>query len=298
MRVVFSAGPHPKSYARPRGSFAMRGVQIAAMRDGWSAEWEAGCRPADAFVMVKKPDPRGRTARLLVWDVVDPWPQKEGNNAGARITSVGEARAWFMNHLDRLCRMVGRRPDLFIFPNAAMWKDLRRIARRPSHVIYHHYDPSYQINVIRPQAKVLGYTGNKHFLGEWAEILPRVAEKFGMEFRCSGDPSKADIVVLVRGGEHRNFLTTRYKSNVKLANCYGTGTPCVAWPEKSYMETACEEVRFFETVEQLEEAIEDLMPYRARQRAKEAFLEEAPRYSIEAVVRKYEWLLEEYLGDG
>ena len=297
MRVVFSAGPSPKSYVRPRGSFAMRGLQIAAMRDGWSAEWEAGCWPekADVFVMVKKADPRARGARVVAYDVVDPWPQKEGNNLGESVTSVGEARAWFQSHIDRVVQAVGRAPDIYIFPNAAMWKDMRRIARRSCHVIYHHYDPTFAINPVRREARVLGYAGNRHFIGEWAEMLPRVAAKFGMEFRRVKEPAEADILVLVRGGPHRNFLTTRYKSNVKLANCYGTGTPAVCWPESSYEETAVDGVRFFTDEESLCEAIEQLVPYEERVRVHEEFLAAAPRYSLENVARKYELIFREYL---
>ena len=52
MRVYFSGGPQKKHSTAKRGTYNIRGIQIAAMRENWSTEWTDGCYPVDVFVMV------------------------------------------------------------------------------------------------------------------------------------------------------------------------------------------------------------------------------------------------------
>jgi hypothetical protein len=82
-----------------------------------------------------------------------------------------------------------------------------------------------------------------------------------------------DLGIAARGGVHDSFLANMYKSNVKLANCYGAGLPCVMTAkDRSYHETDQGDVRFFANASQLETQIDALLDYETRRRTQERFV--------------------------
>ena len=95
-----------------------------------------------------------------------------------------------------------------------------------------------------------------------------------------------------RGGVHASLLARRYKSNVKLANFYGAGIPCVVDDaEVSYHETDNGEVRFFATAREVEERLAELLPFDTRLRVHRAFVATRADYALDAVAARYEaWL--------
>lgn len=287
MKVYFSGGPSKKLGEQPkRGSFEMRGRQIASMGNDWSASWNDGCYPVDVFVMVKKLDSRARVGRKVVLDVVDPWPQKPRNaTAGAELDNARLAIQWFTKHIEAMQRIV--KIDSIICTNKLMYKHLRKKVAHAEY-IYHHYHPTIPITPIKEEMKVVGYWGNKTFLGEWLDKITAVCKKMGLLFVVNPeDISSVDVMVAARGGVYDNYMAKAYKSNVKLANCYGSGTPCILTPEQSYLETNNGEVLFFETEGELAEMLEELRPVSTRRRIHEAHLSTAEQFSISTIAKQY-----------
>lgn len=270
-----------------RGSYEMRGRQMAAMRDEWSSEWADGCYPVDIFLMVKKQDSRARGGRRVVLDIVDPWPQKPHNaERGAVIKDARMAVRWFVGHFRRMQRVVPIHS--YIFPNKRLRKALKKHVPH-SRTIYHHYHPTIPVNPIREEMRVVGYWGNKDFLGEWLEKISVVCKKMKLQFVVNPDNiGDVDVMVAARGGVYNNFMNRSYKSNVKLANCYGSGTPCVMNPEEAYIETANSEVLFFTTERELAEGLEELRPVKTRRRVHEAHILSSNEYSVENIAKQYE----------
>jgi glycosyltransferase involved in cell wall biosynthesis len=84
-------------------------------------------------------------------------------------------------------------------------------------------------------------------------------------------------------------MAQRYKSNVKLANFYGAGIPClVGADEVAYRETDNGEVRFFATPQELVERLDELRPHATRLRIHRSFLAIRGEYSLAAIADRYE----------
>lgn len=290
MRVHFSGGPQIKHSTSKRGSYEMRGRQIAATRPNWTADWESGCYPdkIDVFVTIKKFDPRALSASCSVYDIVDAWGQKRGHDVGERFATRRQIIKYFKDQW--LLSGIAKKFNGWIFPNATMRKDLRRACPVPlSAVIYHHYHPGIKINPIREKLTKIGYQGKKQFLGEWEGKIRSICDKMNIEFVINPEHlADVDAVVAVRGGTYGNIMTRSYKSNVKLANCYGSGTPALMYPEASYQETDNGFVNFFKDEEQFIQQLESLHPYDVRKNIHEKFLDTAPSYSVETIAQHYE----------
>lgn len=285
LRVCFSGGIARKGDSGPkRGSFEMRGRQVASRVDTWSSDWDDCCYPVDVFVMVKKFDSRCKLGKRKVFDIVDSWSQKRGHDAGAQMQSYKDvikyfAQAWKTFPYGRL--------DSFIFPNKLMRKHLRHVVPH-STTIYHHYHPGIPINPVREKLTTVGYQGKTVFLGEWEEVIQRACDRLGLTFvRNPKNLADVDVVVAARGGEYANIMSRSYKSNVKLANCYGSGTPAVMWPEQSYLETDCGEVRFFDSEKHLLRALDELRSYEVRRHVHERFLRASWHFELDTIVQQY-----------
>ena len=95
----------------------------------------------------------------------------------------------------------------------------------------------------------------------------------------------------MRGGTHGNFLTHRYKSNVKLANAYGAGIPALAHiDEMSAHDTDGGDVLFFtDRPGSFERQLDRLCDSHAlRQSIHQRFRALAARYQIDRVAGSFE----------
>ena len=98
-------------------------------------------------------------------------------------------------------------------------------------------------------------------------------------------------MVLARGGQHGNFLARSYKSNVKLANAIGSGTPAlVHFEEMSAHDTDTGDVLFFTDQpgsfeRQLDNHINDL---ELRRHIHRRFINAAPRFHISSIANQFE----------
>ncbi len=195
----------------------------------------------DLICVTKKPDLKlidycHGLRKPLVFDIVDSWAQPDD---GVKCNGIVDARALFQPKWERL------RADGYIFPTKRMRDDLGCLVPC-STTIYHHFRPTLELNPVRPIVRVVGYEGGD-YLGEWGERIAKACESRGLTFVVNPENYRdLDVVILARGGLHGNFLSRNYKSNVKLANAFGSGTPAlVHFDEMSAHDTDTGDVLFF-----------------------------------------------------
>lgn len=209
------------------GSWRIRGEQLGA---AIGAEVLPRCEKFKGFglaVCVKRVRPAmlealRRAAVPWVWDVVDAYPQPEGNTWRAE-----QAVGWLRAELERL------RPHAVVFPTAAMREDSGW--RGPALVLPHHAWPKYgKRNHLRDKVSVVGYEGHVHYLGAWAGKVAEACARRGWRLEVNGDMTQCDIGLALR--EFAGHPARRWKSNVKLANIQALGVPALCSPEAGYVE--------------------------------------------------------------
>ena len=226
------------------GAWQVRGVQMAATRANWRAlndPTDTDLAACDLLCVVKRPDPAliaraRRRGKAIVYDIVDAWAQPDD---GLRYTTPAQARTLFAP----VWRAIGA--DGYVFPTRRMAQDLGSLVRRGI-TLYHHHRPDIERNPVRSRVRTVGYEGGD-YLGEWRGRFEAACAARGLRF-VSNPPryTDLDIVILARGGAHGSFLARSYKSNIKLANAYGSGTPALVHVEEmSAHDTDCGDVRFF-----------------------------------------------------
>lgn len=214
------------------GSWTVRGEQLGAAIGAAVKPMATvrDVRDADLVVVVKRTPPELLAAiraarRRWVLDVVDFYPQPL-----AASWSRSEAIGWVRAKIREL------QPDAVIWPNARMAQDCD--VDLPSMVLYHHHRPGIAENPIREKVQVIGYEGAPAYLAQWRPVLEQECARRGWKFVVN--PQKLadlDIVVAFRGGEWDGYAPSMWKSNVKLANAQGSGTPFVGEYEEGYFET-------------------------------------------------------------
>lgn len=271
------------------GSWQIRGDQIAAKRLNWFATnkpTKSDLERSDLICVVKKPDLgivdlAHEMGKPIVYDIIDSWAQPD---EGISCPDVQTARALFS-------RLWGRiNADGYIFPTRQMENDLGLLVKERI-TIYHHYWPQIQKNPIRKTVKTIGYEG-ADFLGEWLPFFKKVCEKRNIEFVVNPENyTDMDIVVLARGGAHGSFLARNYKSNIKLANAYGSGTPAlVHFDEMAPHNVDTGDVMFFTSwpgsfERQLDALIDN---YALRMTIHENFLKAACKYHVDSAANQFE----------
>ena len=254
-------------------SWEIRGKQLGnaicakVIRDASEKEIKA----ADIVIVVKKPSPdllsRLHLAKVLVWDTVDPWPQK-----GATLSKDA-----YIKHVQDLRAMI--KPDYVICATELMREDIDG-----DFVLYHHHRIDIPKATIKPDIRTMVYDGNVKFLGIWADILDRQCRKRGWEFVCSDEIWKHDICVAFRGRPYDTYATRCWKSNVKLANAQGAGVPFVGLPEMGYLETDSGGIMIADNEMILSECL-DCMTYEYRKMANNSLL--ASAYSVDDCAKDY-----------
>lgn len=268
------------------GSWQIRGEQIGnalgalvqTNADTQAINW------ADVIVVVKR-IPGDLLARIRasskpwVYDIVDAYPQPE---AGA--WSQQQAKHWVQTTI------AGIEPTAVIWPTAAMQACAPYIRGA---VINHHHRPGIKRNPIREQIKTVGYEGAAQYLGEWKPALEKACKTVGAEFVVN-PPHLADldVVVAVRGRAHHGWVQENFKSNVKLANAQGNGTPIICQMDKGYTEQGFMDapVAWIREPEQIGTWLKALAPYEMRRDMSQRLLQRA--YSVEDAAKDYLKLLE------
>nr|AER23950.1 hypothetical protein var073 [Variovorax sp. HH01] len=262
------------------GSWQIRGVQLA---QSMGADAEPHARDVNGYdmaVLVKRPTEdllhRLHQANVpLIWDVVDAWPQPNGNEW---------SRERCLEWLKEMIRKV--RPAGIVAATHEMAADCAHIGV-PVLSLPHHARPGLRANPIRP-LKVVGYEGAPHYLGRWLPVIEQECAARGWMFVVNpAELADVDVVLALRDCD--GYAPRNWKSNVKLANAQGSGTPVICNREAGYLETQSGAERWADNVAELAEAFDALTPTAERLAVSLQLLKAAP--VIESVAATYlRWL--------
>lgn len=266
------------------GSWQMRGVQLgtaigATVRADASLE---DVRRADLVVLVKRPtEELLRRVRAwggpLVWDVVDAWPQPAGN-AWSRLRAV----EWLVHSLSHI------RPRAVVAATDTMRRDC------PVDALWlpHHYQPGLAVNPVREVVRRVGYQGGAHYLGRWGEGLLRECARRGWELVLQ-PANLADVDIGVALRDVAGYPCAAWKSNVKLANLQGSGTPAIVCREQGYLETLSGAELVVDNAGELVDALDQLTSQAQRRWRAQVLYQSA--VGLEVLAEKYRGWLEDLL---
>jgi hypothetical protein len=262
------------------GSWAIRGVQLGQTIGAAVIPNALDVAPYDLAVLVKRPTAdllqRLRRANVrIIWDVVDAYPQPAGN-------AWGKERC--LDWLEEMFVMI--QPAGIVAATEAMANDCTRFGV-PVLALPHHARPGLRANPVRP-VKVVGYEGGEHYLGWWREVIEAECARRGWQFVMQpAELADVDIVLALR--DACGYAPRHWKSNVKLANAQGSGTPVICGREAGYLETQSGAERWADTPEELTEAFDALEPTEVRFAASRLLKDAAP--TIDSIAETYlSWL--------
>lgn len=268
------------------GSWKIRGEQLGTALGATVIPRVTEVKDFAAAVVVKRCPPE--TLRALqvagipiVWDVVDSWPQPQGNT-----WTRDECLVWLNNAMKTI------RPFAVVAATKHMQQDLNSFGI-PCLFLPHHARPNQPINPVRERVETVGYEGG-NYLGSWEPFLKK--ECLRRKWRFVINPTALadlDIVVAVRGVN--GYAPSNWKSGVKLSNAQGSGTPFIGNPENGYTAQAvgsCE--KWAESQKQMVRAMTSLEYRVERQRCSWWMRAAAP--TLERVSAAYkDWLIQEVL---
>lgn len=262
------------------GSWRIRGVQLGSEMGATVLPNALDVAPYDVAVLVKRPTAEllqrfRRAGTKVVWDVVDSWPQPAGNEWNKKRC---------LDWLEEQIIMV--RPAGIVASTEAMASDCERLGV-PVLALPHHARPGLRANPIRP-VKVVGYEGGEQYIARWRPVIESQCAKRGWQFVSQPDElADVDIVLALR--DSNGYAPRQWKSNVKLANAQGSGTPVICGREAGYLETASGAECWADTPEELAAAFDQLEPTGARLEVSKVLQTAAP--SIDSVTATYvAWL--------
>lgn len=252
------------------GSWKIRGEQLGHACGATvmpQATW-AQCREAAVIVVVKKVGAEllqavRSSGRPWVYDVLDAYPQPLCSEWGR-----GESIAWMRAHLRSLA------PTAIVWPNERMREDCD--IGLPGLVLPHHHRPGIEVNPIREQVRVVGYEGEASYLGGLRSAIEDECASRGWRFSVNPRQlADVDIVLAMRAGTAVSYAARHWKSNVKLANAHGSGTPFIGNRECGYLETATGCEYWADSPRELATAFNWLDSHSAREQVSERFLARA-----------------------
>lgn len=253
------------------GSWKIRGEQLgAAIGATVVAQASRAVIDAHDLVVLVKRGPEDLVRRIresgkpLVWDVVDAWPQPTGSNWPREA-----CLQWLRQRLHEL------RPAACIAATRVMQRDIEA-ERVPALCVWHHARPGLQVNPIREQMRLVGYEGSEAHLGTWRQHIDAACQELGLRFVLQPQ-HLADVDVVVALRQANGYAAMQWKSNVKLANAQGSGTPAIVGMERSYADT---DRRGYAAAvaypQDLVQALHDLAPKWNRARLGAAMRDDAP----------------------
>jgi hypothetical protein len=264
------------------GSWKVRGEQLGAACGALVKPKAEDCSKASVIVAVKRIPPALLTAirasrKPWVWDIVDAYPQPT-----CSMWNKAQAVGWVRGQIQALA------PTAMIWPNQRMREDCD--TGLPGVVIPHHYRPNSDINLIREKVLTVGYEGSTPYINDWIAPITQACADRGWSFVINpASLSEVDIVVAFRT---TNYVQRHWKSNVKLANAHGTGTPFIGQRECGYLETQTGLEQWAECPDDLDDCFDMLSGQYHRQTVSKAFL--AKRYSADDAARDMRVFLSEW----
>jgi glycosyltransferase involved in cell wall biosynthesis len=219
----------------------------------------------------------------VVWDVVDAWPQPEGNH-----WSREQALDWLHGQVAAI------RPLAVVAATRRMAEDLQPAAATVL-ALPHHARPGLRPQALRGTVTRLGYEGSRKQLGRWREVLEAECTRRGWAF-VMNPTSLADVDIVAALREAEGYPPRHWKSNVKLANAQACGVPIVCNRECGYLETASGGERWADDENELATALDSLTAADARRDAAVRLSSDAP--TLEALARRYRAWLESLVPPG
>lgn len=265
------------------GSWAIRGEQLGA-EIGATVKPLATIRDIAAHdvVVVVKRTPRDlvrdirAAGRPWVYDLVDCYPQPEASHWSQR-----EAVKWVR------AKLADLRPNGVIWPTLRMREDCDTGGY--GMVLPHHYRPAMERNPIRETVKVVGYEGRPAYLNGWAQRVESECARRGWSFVVNpARMADVDVAVSFRGAGWDGYVQRHWKSNVKLANAHGSGTPWVGQRESGYVETASGAEYWADDANELRVAFDWLTDQSAREQVADRFVQAAiPLHHVATQLRLF-----------
>jgi hypothetical protein len=263
------------------GSWQIRGVQLGEAIGAKVKPNASGIVGYDACVIVKRALPdllhRVRAARVpVVWDIVDAWPQPLGNEW---------TRVQCMDWLRSMVSVI--RPAALVAATKTMAEDCEEL-ELPVLWLPHHARPGQKVNPIRERVQTVGYEGGVRYLGKWHAVLDEECAKRGWRF-VTNPPRLADVDIVVALRDCSGYAAWRWKSNVKLANAHGAGTPIICQRAAGYTEMQTGREVWADSLEEVCAGLDALRDVGTRRLVQGDFLPNA--FPIEAAAEKYKaWL--------
>jgi hypothetical protein len=262
------------------GSWQIRGVQLGQVLNATVVPNAVNVAAYDLAILVKRPTPdlleRLHAAKVrIIWDVVDAWPQPAGNDWGRE-----RCLKWLADQVAEI------RPAGIVAATKAMATDCERFGV-PVLALAHHARPGLRMNPIRP-IKVVGYEGGEQYIARWRPVIEAECARRGWQFVMQpAELADVDIVLALR--DSSGYAPRNWKSNVKLANAQGSGTPVICSREAGYLETQSGAERWADSPEELAEAFDFLAPTAHRFSASRRLKQFAP--GLDAIATTYlTWL--------
>lgn len=251
------------------GSWRIRGGQLATALGADAIPNALDVAPYDVAVVVKRAD-ADLLARIhrahvpLVWDIVDAWPQPVGNAWGK-----DECMAWLKQRAGEI------KPAAVVAATRAMAEDCACLGL-PVLALPHHARPGLEQNPVRETVRLVGYEGAEQYITGWRAAIEAECARRGWRFVVNpASLAEVDIVLALR--DATGYAPRHWKSNVKLANAQGSGTPFIGCREAGYLENAigsCE--KWADTPEELSRAFDALTPQGERRRVAQWMSSVAP----------------------
>ncbi len=235
-------------------------------------------RSVDKIIVVKRtPDSTvldlAASGRPWAWDIVDSYPQP-----GCSRWDKSESIRWARKEINRL------NPSAVIWPNEKMRDDVGCDVM--SIVIPHHHRPGIRVNPIREHVKTVGYEGSPRYIEGLDPFIREECRKRGWGYVVNPEHmADLDIVLALRSGPWNGYAQKHWKSNVKLANAHGSGTPFVGSREDGYLENATGCEYWADSQEEITTAFDFLTSQTTRQQVADRFLSAA--YSIDRALKRY-----------
>lgn len=272
------------------GSWGIRGVQLGRAMGATVMPEARDLAAHDVAVLVKRYTPdllarlqeaRKREGLRVIWDVVDAYPQPRGN-----LWSREQCLAWLKAEVALL------QPDGIVAATQAMARDLAAFTDVPVLALPHHARPGLRRNPIHAEVRTVGYEGAEHYVERWRPLIEAECMRRGWAF-VTQPAELADVDILVALRDSTGYAPRAWKSNVKLANAQGSGTPIVCCREAGYHETHSHGEQWADTPEQLSTAFDVLEPLAARRNAAAKLLAAAPH--LPAIAETYhQWLVSSF----
>lgn len=263
------------------GSWSIRGIQLGRAMGAVVIPEARDVAPYDLAVMVKRLSPallqRIRSAELpLIWDVVDAYPQPAGNGWGRK-----DCMAWLGSFIALM------RPSGIVAATQEMARDCERYGV-PVLALPHHARPGLRRNPIRAEVRTVGYEGGEQYIERWRPAIEAECARRGWSFVPQpAELADVDIVLALR--DSTGYAPRAWKSNVKLANAQGSGTPIVCCNEAGYQETQSGGEQWADTPQELSAAFDALTPQSARLEASSKLLAATPH--LQTIAETYaSWL--------